>query len=225
MLPFTTAAEEETGAARAARITALAGPPLTRGPHDHRGPPFFVNTPFSDAALYAATATTHLADAFARQYDREQTLLSETDPAIDVALALRQTIANAGLTAKEAGALLSVLSHVAHARNSGLQASMEVARRTQVDVMKRTMDDLYRRRVESDTSQELHKIPTAAEVKRIAQLQSAADGEATKKSSKKASAAQSRQTSKNGSRAVSEDIPVPQLASPKKGGLPLPGYA
>ncbi|KAL7005581.1 hypothetical protein EMMF5_004826 [Cystobasidiomycetes sp. EMM_F5] len=228
------------GEACATKVTALAGLAVHRGTFEPNNPPFFVKTPFSDAALFSATATEQLASNIARQYDRQAALLGPDDPPLDIAAALLSTVKKANLTQKETAALVVLLAGVAHARDGGLKASMEMARRTQLDVMRRVVKETHRQQEERVRSahlyaaeakrktmltQERHRKAAIAEQQRLAQLRkdqnkgaTSTDGSRHSRATSPGSVPQSRQSSI--SNTGSEDIPVPQFLG---GSLNHPG--
>lgn len=167
---------------------------LSKANHEN----YFVQSGFDQSALLAATLVHQMSSLLARQYDRQTSLLGPNDPKIDANLALQQTFQRAGLTPNETAALATILASVGHARNEGLKASLDEARKAQFEA--------YRKHQERQRKAALKQIKR--ERKRIKQ---AADKAATQDRRKADQAAQAErkkqaEASKNG------DIPVPQAA-------------
>ena len=111
--------------------------------------PFFDAAPaFDRVPLEAATLLAQLSTVLAQQYDRQNALLLPGDPKINVASGLQQTLRRADLTAGEGHALASLLATVAHARNEGLKASLDEARKVQIENLRREHEHQARIRAE-----------------------------------------------------------------------------
>lgn len=157
---------------------------------------YFVTSSFDQSALLAATLVHQMSSLLARQYDRQTSLLGPTDPRIDVNLALRQTFQRAGLTANETAALATVLASVGYARNEGLKASLDEARKAQFEAY-RSHQERQRRAAIKQIKRERKRIQQAADRAAVAEKRKA-DQAALAERRKQAEA------QKNG------DIPVPQ---------------
>lgn len=158
---------------------------------------YFVTSSFDQSALLAATLVHQMSSLLARQYDRQTSLLGPNDPTIDVNLALRQTFQRAGLTPNETAALATILASVGHARNEGLKASLEEARKAQFEAY-RKHQERQRKAALKQIKRERRRLKQEAE-KAAAQQKRKADQAAQAEKKKKQAEAQ-----KNG------DIPVPQ---------------
>lgn len=157
---------------------------------------YFVKSGFDQSALLAATLVHQMSSLLARQYDRQTSLLGPNDPRIDVNQALRQTFQRAGLTPNETAALAKILASVGHARNEGLKASLDEARRAQFEA--------YRSHQERQRKAAIRQIKR--ERKRLKQEADKAAAAIKRKADQAAQAERRKQAEaqKNG------DIPVPQ---------------
>lgn len=162
---------------------------------------YFGTSIFDQPALLAATLVHQMSSLLARQYDRQTSLLGPNDPRIDVKLALRQTFQRAGLTPNEMAALATVIATVGHARNEGLKASLDEARKAQFEAY-RSHQERQRKEAIKQIKRERQRIRQDAEktARAAAAAKRKADAAAREAKRKEVEA----EANKNA------DIPVPQ---------------